>query len=223
MDGSITPNTNNDADQLEPGETISPRTIEAASEVPPITQPGPPATAMSTAPAVSGVPETVNPHSVAMPPAGPEGSITWTASEFIAHHKSPGWYLILGSSALVVAIIIWLLTRDTITSIVVIVAAITFGFYGARQPRQLQYSLDGRGLSIGQRHFFYEQFRSFSIMPEGAVSSIVFMPLKRFAMLTTIYYDPADEPKIIDLLIDRLPHEDRQKDMFDRLLWRIRF
>lgn len=175
------------------------------------------------APAATPEPEVLAPRAVAVPPEGPDGSITWTASEFIAHHKSPGWYLVLAAGALVLAAIIWLLTRDYISAAVVIVAAIFFGAYGARQPRQLQYRLSDTGLGIGEKHFTYQQFRSFSIVPEGAFSSIVFMPLKRFAPLTTIYYDPADEPKIIALLSERLPHEERRQDLIDRLMWRIRF
>src|SRR5680860_538117 len=39
-------------------------------------------------------------------PAVPEASISWSASEFVAHHKSAGWYAILfGGAALVGALI----------------------------------------------------------------------------------------------------------------------
>lgn len=188
--------------QIKPGETVTPG---------------------NAAPVPSPQPEMMAPRSVAVPPAGPNGSITWTASEFVAHHKSAGWYGLLAIGAVIVAAVIWLLTRDLISAIVVIVAAVVFGFYGARQPRELQYSLSNRGLSIGARHFVLEQFRSFSIVTEGAFSSIAFVPLKRFAPLVTIYYDPADEQKIVDLLKPTLPHEERQRDMIDRLMWRIRF
>ncbi len=170
-----------------------------------------------------GPPTAVVPNATAIPPGGPEGSISWTASEYIAHQKSPNWYLLLAVGAIVLAFLVWLLTKDKISAAVVIVAAIFFGGYGARKPRQLQYHLDSNGLTIGMRHLPYHQFRSFAVMPEGAFNSIVFMPLKRFAPLTTIYYDPVDETKIVALLADRLPMEQRQKAMIDRLMWRIRF
>jgi hypothetical protein len=169
------------------------------------------------------VPETAKPSAVAIPPAGPDGSISWTASEFIAHDKSASWYLMLGGTAAVLAALIWLITKDKISAGVVVFGAALFGVYAARKPRQLQYRLDSSGLTIGQRHFGYHDFRSFSVVPEGGMNSIVFSPLKRFAPLTTIYYDPADEDKIVALLTDRLPVERRQKDLVDRLMWRIRF
>lgn len=168
-------------------------------------------------------PEVITPRSVATPPTGPEGGISWTASEFVAHNKSPLWYGLLVLISLVVVVGIWLLTHDFITTIVIALAAAAFGAVAARQPRELAYRLDGSGLTIDQRQFTYGQFRSFAVMREGAFSSIVFMPMKRFAPLTTIYYDPSDEAKIVDLLSDRLPLEDRQHDLVDRFMWRIRF
>ncbi|MDB5164951.1 MAG: hypothetical protein JWL89_577 [Candidatus Saccharibacteria bacterium] len=152
------------------------------------------------------------------------GGITWTASEFVAHEKDASWYALLGLAAVVVAAIIALLTKDFITSGVVIFCAIILGIYGARKPRQLQYRLDDSGVSIGQKHHVYEEFRSFAVVPEGAFSSIVFMPLKRFAPLTTIYYAPEDEEEIVDLLMDCLPFdESHTHDAVDQFMRRIRF
>ena len=103
------------------------------------------------------------------------------------------------------------------------VGAIMLAVYGARQPRQLEYRLDAGGLSIGTRHFAYNEFRSFSVIQEGAFDSIVLMPLKRFSLAATIYFSPEDEEKIVSMLAQRLPLEPRKKDAIDRLMWRIRF
>src|SRR5437870_2945293 len=48
-------------------------------------------------------------------PASNKDGITWTASEFVAHEKSAGWYLALTVVALVIAGVIYLLTRDIIS------------------------------------------------------------------------------------------------------------
>jgi hypothetical protein len=153
----------------------------------------------------------------------PEDEITWTASEFIAHEKSGTWYLKLAGAAVLIAVAVLLLTKDKISAIVVLVGAFLFGVVAARQPRELQYRLDQAGVSIGQRYFPYEEFRSFSVVPEGAFSSIVFMPLKRFATTTTIYFAPDDEERIVQLLTDRLPLEEGRHDPLDRFMRRIRF
>jgi hypothetical protein len=165
------------------------------------------------------------PNETSAPAGSPNDNevIEWTASEYIAHQKTLGWYAVLGLASAALAGIIWLITRDTISAVVVLVAAIILGAYGARQPRQLQYRLDGRGLTIGEKHYSYAQFRSFAFYQEGAFSSISFMPLKRFAPLTTIYYAPEDERRIVEMLIDRLPMEEGRRDLIDQFMSRIRF
>lgn len=155
--------------------------------------------------------------------AGDEEAITWTASEFIAHSKSFGWYAVLALVAVAMAALIFFLTKDKVSAGVIIVAALMFGIYAGYKPRELQYRLDQGGLTVGTKHFTYDQFRCFSVLPEGAFSSIVFMPLKRFAVTTTIYYAPEDEDKIVNLLGNYLPLEERGHDAIDRLMHRIHF
>ena len=155
--------------------------------------------------------------------APPAATITWTASEFIAHHKTPGWYGLLAVAAVAAAGLIYLLTRDAISSSVVIVAAIFFGISASRQPRELEYSLSGRGVQIGTKYYSLAGFRSFSVVPEGAFPSIVLMPLKRFAPLTTIYFSPQDESRIVNILSGSLPFEDYRHDAVEQFLHRIRF
>lgn len=149
--------------------------------------------------------------------------ISWTASEFIAHEKGGNWYATLAGVAVLAAAIVGLITKDYITAGIIVFCALLFGIYGARQPRQIPYRVGEEGVTVGQKHHLYEEFRSFSIAQEGAFPSIVFMPLKRFAPATTIYYDPTDEEQIINRLLDRLPFEEHKSDLLDQFLHRIRF
>lgn len=151
------------------------------------------------------------------------GIISWTASEFISHEKTSGWYGVLALVTVIAAVMIYLLTKDTISTIVAIICGIAFGAVAGRRPRQLQYQLSNSGVTIGQKQFPYTGFKSFSVVPEGAFSSIVFKPLKRFAPLTTIYYSPNDENDILDLLSQHLPFEEHKSDAVDNMMRRIRF
>ncbi len=203
---------------------------DAPAPPPPAPEPAPeparePSTPEPAEPAEEPAPE---PQSDTAPPkAAPETpdaeTVTWTASEFIAHAKSFSWYAALALIAVVGATLIYVLTKDPVSAGVIIIAAIFFGIYAGHKPRELEYQVDTRGLSIGQKHFSYHQFKSFSVLPEGAFSSIVFMPLKRFAPPTTIYYPPEDENRIVSLLGNYLPHEERGHDAIDRLMHRIHF
>jgi len=207
MAESNTPNNN-----AQPGAVISPGAAPSPTPPPPAPQPEQPA-------------PVVPPEPVSQPAGSQrdDQGLSWTASEFIAHEKSASWYLSLAGVAVLGAALVYLLTRDVISAAVVLVGALFLGIYAARQPRQLEYRVDTAGIGIGPKRYGYEEFRSFSVAQEGAFSSIVFMPLKRFAPTTTIYYAPDDEDQIINLLAVRLPMEEHRGDAVENLMRRIRF
>ncbi len=151
-------------------------------------------------------------------------SMAWTASEFVAHKKSQSWYIGLAITALVAACLIFFLTRDFVSVAVIVVGCSMLGVYGGRQPRQLQYQVNSHGVTIGQKQYGYNEFRSFCITSEGAFAGIVFMPLKRFGLPTTIYYAPEDEAKIVGIVSSQLPLESESyHDAVDSLMRRLRF
>jgi hypothetical protein len=161
--------------------------------------------------------------SLPTPSAPQNGMVSWTASEFIAHQKSAGWYGRLGLAAAVACILVYLFTKDAISAGMLIVVAAVLAVFAARQPRVLSYKVDAGGIAIDQKFYPYMNFRSFAVIDEGAVSSIVFMPLKRFMPALTIYYDPKDEESILGLLSNNLPFEQKTHDVVDSFMKRIRF
>ncbi|HEX4775026.1 MAG TPA: hypothetical protein VH234_05925 [Candidatus Saccharimonadales bacterium] len=190
-------------------------------QTPALAEPSPPAIqALQPEPEGFFTPEADDQPAVA---ADVPSSVSWTASEFIAHNKSAGWYLGLTVATAILAFFIYLLTKDFISVGVVIVAAAVFGIYGSHKPRQLEYQLDLHGLSIGGKRYDYDQFKSFSVVPEGGLSSIVFMPLKRFAPPLSVYYPPEEEDKITAVLAEALPFEEPRRDAVDSLMKKVRF
>ena len=156
-------------------------------------------------------------------PADDSNAISWTASEYIAHHKDARWYIALGIGSVLLAAGLGLITRDLLTAIIVLICGLALGAYGARQPRTLTYRIDHDGLTIGAKTLPYGLFKSFSVVPEGAFTSIVLTPLKRCAPMTTLYYPPDQEDAILAHLSAYLPMEERKPDPIDRLMYRIRF
>jgi hypothetical protein len=207
--------------EFKPGETVHPGDASTQAQAPEPALPTPVESQATPADPQITPTTPLDPNSVAIKQGAPQ--ITWTASEFIDHAKSADWYLALAVVAVLGAAAIYLLFRDLITSIVIIVAALAFGMYGRRRPRLLEYKLDTQGLSIADKFFPYNTFRSFAIIDEGHFSSIAFLPLKRFGLLTTVYYDPADEQPIVDIISQHLPLEPRSADVIDRFMKRIRF
>ena len=165
----------------------------------------------------------LNPVSTAIPPQGPDGSITWTASEFIQHQKGPIWYAVLIIGSIIFSFLVWLVTKDLITASAIIIAMIMLAIWASKKPRDLEYRIDREGLHINNKILSFNDFKSFAVDHNGAFSSLVFFPLKRFSLLVTAYYDPADEQKILDILSMYLPKQDKKRDYIDELMWKIRF
>ncbi len=165
----------------------------------------------------------VKPASTAIPPEGPEGSISWTASEFVSHKKGALWYFIVLLAFVFLGGLIYLLTKDKVSSSSIIIIGIIFAIFGGKRPRELEYRVDRYGLHIGKRTHSFNNFRSFAVDQKGAFSSIVLFPMKRFSFLTTAYYDPRDEQKIVAIISSYLPMEDKKRDFIDDLMWKIRF
>ena len=157
-------------------------------------------------------------------PSAPQQRVQWSASEFIAHQKTATWYLVLFCSALIAAGLVYLITRgDKITSGAIVVAAVFLAIMAARKPRVLDYEVSSSGITIGRHFYPYSNFKSFSVIHEGAFSSISLMPLKRFMPFVTMYYAPEEEDEILTVLGNYLPIEQGKRDILDHFLERIRF
>lgn len=152
----------------------------------------------------------------------PDG-LSWTASEFITHEKSVGWYGLLAATAIVAAVLVYLVTKDKISTGIVILAAIALGVFAARKPQIQTYSLLPEGLQIGSKVYSFQEFKTFSVIEEGTITSVVFMPFKRFMPPLTIYVAPELEDKVVNFLSVFMPFEQHKADAVDSLLRRIRF
>ncbi|HSX30407.1 MAG TPA: hypothetical protein VLE99_00625 [Candidatus Saccharimonadales bacterium] len=149
--------------------------------------------------------------------------ISWTASEYIAHDKGTNWYVALAAGAVGAAALDYVITKDKISSVVILLAAAMFGLYAGHKPRVLEYALSLQGLLIGDKMYSFQDYKNFSVVPEGGIASIVFMPLKRFTPLLTVYVAPDKEDAVIDFLSQVLPFEHHRPDPVDGLLRRIHF
>lgn len=157
------------------------------------------------------------------PTPGSDRTVTWVAPEFIAHQKDFGWYAVLALGAIIVAAAVQLVFKDVFSTAVVLVVALLFGAYGAREPRDIQITLDMHGITLGNKTRDYNEFRSFSIAHDGPLPSIVLAPLKRFGMLVTIYYNIEQENDIAEELSLHLPYVEHKTDPIDALMHRLRF
>jgi hypothetical protein len=149
--------------------------------------------------------------------------VEWTASEFVAHDKGPSWYALLILAALGVAGVIYIITKDIFSTVVVLILAIILAVAAGRKPRVLTYRLDDNGITAGSKFYPYANFKSFAFLEEEPFASIVFIPMKRFGMPFSVYLAPEDEQKVLGMLSQHLPLERGELDSVDRFMRRVRF
>lgn len=149
--------------------------------------------------------------------------VSWTASEYVANPKNTNWYAMLAASTVALAVIVYLITSDKVSTVVIVMLGIIVGVFAARQPNVLEYRLDTAGLQMGPRFYPYNGFKTFSVVEEGAFNHISLLPLKRFMPPLSIHYAPEDEEKIINTLADYLPYEAHKRDIVESISRRVRF
>lgn len=154
-------------------------------------------------------------------PKKSDQSLAWSASEYIEHQRGLGWYVVLALLTLAISAGLYFL-KDIFAAISVLVVGAILVLFVQRKPQQIPYELSERGVQIGEKLYNYNQFKSFSVIREGALSSVSFLPLKRFMPPISAYFDPKDEQKIIDIIGDHLPYEERGPDKMDVISRRLR-
>ncbi len=152
-------------------------------------------------------------------------AVEWSASEYIAHEKDPIWYATVAVVVLLFAGLIYLLDADNswFAPFIVVAAGAIFVVSAARKPRVLNYSIDESGLHVGVKLYRFSDYKSFSVIQEGAIESIMLTPLQRFLPSMTIYFEPKDQSRIVDALSEYLPYEVKKQDPIDSFMRKIRF
>lgn len=150
-------------------------------------------------------------------------SLTWNASEYVAHNKGFSWFLGLAVLIIGIAVGVYFLVHSIFSSVMILLIGVAFGIAGGRQPRVLEYMVSGKGVQIGKRFHPYSDFKSFSVVLDGGLKSIVLLPLKRLVPPINVYYEPPDEEKIVEIIGEHLPQEDGHKDYVEQLMRRMKF
>lgn len=145
----------------------------------------------------------------------------WEAADSFSVKKSPVWYIVLTAITLLVSSGIYLLTKDKITTAVMLVSGLLIGIYGGKKPKVFKYQMSNFGFKINDRYYKFSSYRSFAIIQHGNGRSIVLTPLGRLTPYMYIYFNKDVEDKLISKLNEVLPKEDRHSDIIDGLFRKI--
>jgi hypothetical protein len=148
--------------------------------------------------------------------------IAWTASEYVHHSKGALWLVgFIAIVALLLALAIW--SQAWTFAVLIVVMGVAMGIIAFRKPHELHYTLSDDGLTIDDKAYAFSDFRAFGVVDDGALYSIMLIPIKRLAPTVAVYFEEQDGEQIVDILGTYLPMEEFHQDLFDRLMHRLRF
>lgn len=152
-----------------------------------------------------------------------EPLFNWSAPDSFSMTKNASWYIMLLLITLGVSAAIYFLTKDKITTGVILVSGLLIGVYAAKKPKTVNYQLTKHGFTVNGRYHEFGEYRSFSVVIHGDARSVVLTPLKRFMPYMYIYFASDMEQQITSSLADVLPKETSHRDAIDNVLRKIGF
>ena len=148
--------------------------------------------------------------------------ISWKASEYIQMERDTGWFVgVAVATAVLLAVAIFLMKAITFAVLIVVMAVALF-VLAKRPPRTLKYTLSPKGLYIaGVLHHFAE-YQAFGVVRDEGEYSIILIPTKRFSTDLTVYFPANLGEQIVDFLGTRLPLQELQLSVVDKLVRKLR-
>lgn len=198
---------------VNPPSPTNAQTTVPTSQAPQVMPPAPQA--------ITSEPSSIEPDN--SPTNEDADSISWAASEFHSHEKSAWWYIKLALITIVAAGVLYVLTKSIVTPVVIVISGVVLGIYGTHKPGQLEYTVTRQGIRIGAKRYSYDEFRLFVVTPNSSLSEVTLIPTKRFMPPLSICYSPDIENKVLNILADHLPFEERRPDLIDSLMQRMHF
>jgi len=152
-----------------------------------------------------------------------KNQIEWTAPEFEKKEKNQLWILILGLIVLIV-IIYSIFTKNYSFAIVLLLACACLYIYDKKEPKEFNFSLSHRGISIENKNYPYNELKSFWIFYEPPrLKQLTLISKKTFNPRIQIPLDNQDPNKIRSLLLKYLPEIEEEESLIDVLADKLGF
>jgi hypothetical protein len=156
--------------------------------------------------------------SVSLPQTEP---IQWQAPEYIQEQRSPWWFIGFWVVAAILMALAAFIIRSWSFALLVPAMAAALMIYSHRPPRMLTYVLSDKGLYINEKLHPMAEFRSFGIMHEESIPSLMLIPVKRFRPGLTVHFPVETGEGIVDLLGSRIPMQELKFDIFDSVIRKL--
>jgi hypothetical protein len=166
-------------------------------------------------PEATGMPVT---DAVTLPETQP---VQWQAPEYIQERRSPWWYIGFWIVTILLVAIAAFVIRSWSFAILVPAMAAALMIYSHRPPHMLSYVLSAKGLYINEKLHPMNEFRSFGIMKDESIPSLMLIPVKRFRPGLTVHFPDEMVEAIVDLLGQRIPMQELKLDALDHVIRKL--
>jgi hypothetical protein len=150
-----------------------------------------------------------------------EQPVQWQAPEYVQERRSPWWFIIF-----------WVVTVAHMAAAIFVMKSISFAvlvpamaaalmIYSHRPPRMLNYVLSSKGVYINEKLHPMSEFRSFGVLTDESIPSLMLIPTKRFRPGLTLHFPDEYGEVIVDVLGSRLPMKELRLDIFDQLIRKL--
>jgi len=147
--------------------------------------------------------------------------VTWQAKEYLQQHKPPLWYVLFAIVVVAfVGVALWL--QAWTFAVLVPIMAAALAVYAHRPPRIVTYSVSEKGLTINDQLHPMGEFKSFGVLPDSELHSLMLVPVKRFRPGVTLYFPEEVGEPLVDMLGAYLPMQDLHVDMVDKVIHKLR-
>ncbi len=149
-------------------------------------------------------------------------SFSWESSEYVHHERNRLWYVVYISASALIAIVIFLITRDIFSSLTLVLMSGGLLFMVRQKPQNRKYTISEDGIEVDGRFFDFERFRSFSIVPEGDIFLLSMRPVRRFDLAIEAYFVEDQGESIFNILKDYLPQETKNESVVTNIIHRMK-
>lgn len=143
--------------------------------------------------------------------------LSWKAPEF-HHYKKNEWWFPLQALVTLVLTAFFVLTKQYLVAIIVVLGAITIYQLAHQEPEVSPVIFSPDGIKFRGQLILYNRLKSFWIIEAGSVRKLYLQKIERLSAPVSIPVVREDVEKIRDFLKNYLPERtDAQEDLADRV------
>ena len=122
---------------------------------------------------------------------------------------------------IILMVVAVLLIQSWSFAILIPAMAAALTIYSHRPPRELNYVLSDKGIYINEKLHPMSEFKSFGVVRDESLPSVMLIPVKRFRPALTVHFPAEAGEAIVDMLGGRIPMQEIRLDFFDKLIHQL--